>query len=184
MLSWWLGGAAALVGIWAIYTYNHAIFIRNNFKHAWHNIDVLLVQRLDEITTLVETTKGMMAFEQEFLTRIGELRSQYLGAQTSAQRVRLENEIRPAMEKIVAAVEAYPKLASHETVLRLMQRLSALESMIADRREFYNDSVKLYNTYIQIFPDLILARVFGFKEQPFLAIPPQPVSMQLLTRAD
>ena len=36
-------------------------------------------------------------------------------------------------------------------------------SAIADRREFYNDSVNINNVGIEQFPNLIIARLFGFK---------------------
>ena len=45
---------------------------------------------------------------------------------------------------------------------------SGLESGIADRRELYNEAVNLNNVRIEQFPDVILARLFGFKEAALL----------------
>jgi len=59
-------------------------------------------------------------------------------------------------------VEAYPELKAVETFQHLIGRISGLESAIADRREFYNDSVNINNIAIEQFPELLIANLFRF----------------------
>jgi LemA protein len=74
-----------------------------------------------------------------------------------------EDSMRASIGKLYAVAEAYPQLKANESFQQLQTRITGLENAIADRREFYNDSVNLYNTRIQQFPDLIIANNFGFK---------------------
>ena len=154
-----------------IMTYNNLVVVKNNVARAWANIDVLLKQRHDEIPKLVEVCKQYMQFEQETLVRVTEARSrvataretQNIGALGSA-----EAALRAGVAKVFALAEAYPALKANQNFLQLQSRITGLENAIADRREFYNDSVNVNNIRIQQFPDAIIARAFGFKEAGML----------------
>ena len=63
---------------------------------------------------------------------------------------------------------AHPELKANEHFMQLQTRITALENSIADRREWYNESVYVHNVRIEQFPDLIVARMFQFTEQPLL----------------
>ena len=67
------------------------------------------------------------------------------------------------MKTIFAVAENYPDLKAGENFLKLQQRITGLENELADRREFYNDSVTIYNTRIESFPDLFVARLNHMK---------------------
>jgi LemA protein len=156
----------AVVLIYFIITYNGLVSIKNNVAKAWANIDVLLKQRHDELPKLVDTCKQYMKYEQETLDKVVKARAQVFEAGESKNVAALgsaESMLRSGLGQLFALAESYPELKANEQFLHLHSRISGLENAIADRREFYNDSVNINNVRIQQFPDLILARLFNFK---------------------
>jgi LemA protein len=144
---------------------NHLVRIKHNVSKAWSNIDVLLKQRHDEIPKLVETCKQYMKFEQETLEKVMRARSQVSEARKNQDVPGLglaEGALRMGLGQLFALVEDYPELKANENFQHLQARISSLENTIADRREFYNDSVNINNIGIEQFPDVIAARLFGF----------------------
>jgi len=79
-----------------------------------------------------------------------------------------EGALRAGLGSLFALAEAYPDLKANEQFNHLQARISSLENAIADRREFYNDSVNINNVRIDQFPDLIVARTLGFQPFDFL----------------
>ncbi len=164
------GVIAALV-IYIISIYNHLVRIKHNVSKAWSNIDVLLKQRHDEIPKLVETCKQYMKFEQETLEKVMQARSQVSEARQKQDVPGLgaaEGALRMGLGQLFALAEDYPELRANENFQHLQARISTLENTIADRREFYNESVNINNIAIDTFPDLIVARLFGFGPRDLL----------------
>ena len=155
-----------VVLVYFVMIYNQLVQIKHNVSKAWANIDVLLKQRHDELPKLVETCKQYMKFEQDTLTRVMQARSQVSDARESQNIGALgtaEGELRGALGRLFAVAEAYPDLKTNETFLHLQGRISTLENAIADRREFYNESVNVNNVRIEQFPDSIVAAMAAFK---------------------
>lgn len=155
-----------LAMIYLIMLYNGLVSLKNNVKEAWANIDVLLKQRHDELPKLVETCKQYMNYERDTLEKVMQARAGVQQARESGDVSALgpaEAQLRSVIGKLYAVAEAYPQLKANESFQQLQVRITGLENTIADRREFYNDSVNLYNTRIHQFPDLIIANNFGFK---------------------
>ena len=160
-----------VVVIYVIMVFNGLVSLKNNVKKAWANIDVLLKQRHDELPKLVETCKQYMNYERDTLEKVMQARAGVQQARESGDVGALgpaEAQLRAMVGKLYAVAEAYPQLKANESFQQLQARISGLENAIADRREFYNDSVNLYNTRIQQFPDLILANNLGFKPASLL----------------
>lgn len=157
--------------VYGITIYNALVQIKHNVSKAWANIDVLLKQRHDELPKLVETCKQYMKFEQDTLTKVIEARSRVFTAR-EAQNVpalgQAEGGLRAALGSLFALAESYPDLKANQTFQQLQTRISSLENAIADRREFYNESVNINNVRIEQFPDVIVARMLGFKEAQLL----------------
>ncbi len=156
----------AVVLVYFVMLYNQLVQVKNNVSKAWANIDVILKQRHDELPKLVETCKQYMKFEQETLTRVMEARSGVSHAAESRNVAALgaaEGDLRNALGRLFAVAEAYPELKTNQTFLQLQTRISSLENAIADRREFYNESVNINNVRIEQFPDSIVAGIFSFK---------------------
>lgn len=149
--------------IWLISIYNSLIRLRNNINKAWSNIEVILKQRNDELPKLVETCKGYMKYEKEVLEKITELRTRWNKSKTIKERAKISYEISTALKTLFAVAENYPNLKANKNFLQLQARISGLENELADRREFYNDSVNNYNIRIQSIPDKFIARILGYQ---------------------
>ncbi|ACX94871.1 LemA family protein [Halothiobacillus neapolitanus] len=156
----------AVIVIWAIIMYNGLVVLKHNVSQAWSNIDVLLKQRHDELPKLVETAKQYMKYEQETLEKVMRARSAVRGAQDRGDIDALgmaEGQLRAGLMDFYAVAEAYPDLKANTSFQHLQQRISGLENMIADRREFYNASVNINNVRIEQFPDVLIAQLFRFR---------------------
>ncbi len=158
--------------------YNHLVRIKHNVSKAWSNIDVLLKQRHDEIPKLVETCKQYMKFEKETLEKVMQARSQVSSARQSQDMASLgsaEGMLRMGLGNLFAVAEAYPELRANENFQHLQGRITGLESAIADRREFYNESVNINNTRIEQFPEIIVARLLNFTARDLLEFEEQEI---------
>jgi len=165
-----LGLIAALV-MYVVVIYNNLVSLKHSVSKAWSNIDVLLKQRHDEIPKLVETCKQYMKHEQETLEKVMQARSAVASARERGDVSSLgpaESQLRLGLGSLFALAEAYPDLKANDNFKHLQQRISGLEEAIADRREFYNESVNANNVRIEQFPDVIVARFLNFKERDLL----------------
>lgn len=143
---------SAIIGM-----YNGLIGLKHNIEKAWSNIDVLLKQRSDELPKLIESVKGYMKHEKGLLENITKARTDFLSAKTMGAKAKADSMISESLKSIFAVAENYPNLKANENFLRLQDRISGIENEIADRREFFNDSVNTYNIKIESFPDMIMA---------------------------
>lgn len=167
-----VGGLALLVvGGWIVSIYNNLIQVKNNVEKAFNNIDVLLQQRHDELPKLIDAVKGYMTHEKSILLALTEIREAYNKAKGSEQKTDVENELNRNMFQLASRWEQYPALKADGTFLQLQGRMSALESSIADRREFYNDSINIFNIQIERFPDILLAMLMRYHKRAYLEIP-------------
>jgi LemA protein len=164
-------GVIAVALVYVVMLYNNLVQVKHNVAKAWANIDVLLKQRHDELPKLIETCKQYMKFEQDTLTKVMEARSRVSSAreqQNIGALGQAEGALRSTLGNLFALAEAYPDLKTNQTFLQLQSRISGLENAIADRREFYNESVNINNVRIEQFPDSIVAGVFHFKPAALL----------------
>jgi LemA protein len=149
----------AIVGAigYVLSVYNSLVALKNSIARSWANIDVLLKQRHDELPKLVKTCEGYMRHERAVFDRLSEARGALVKAHTVGQRAAAESLLSQALGQFFAVAEAYPTLKADTSFLQLQNRISELENQIADRREFYNDTVTTFNTRIQQIPDLYVA---------------------------
>lgn len=151
--------------------YNGLIHVKNNLKKSWSNIDVLLMQRSDEIPKLLTTIKAFVKHEKNMIDKVLESREHYLGANSVGEKAVADNEMSGALKSLFALAENYPDLRSNENFIQFQSRISSLEDDIADRREFYNDSVNNYNIRIESMPDVFIANSMGLKEEEMFEVP-------------
>lgn len=164
-------GLLVVLLIYVVSIYNQLVRIKHTVSKAWSNIDVLLKQRHDEIPKLVETCKQYMKFEQETLEKVMQARSRVSEARQNQDVPGLgmaEGALRMGLGQLFALAEDYPELRANENFQHLQSRISTIENSIADRREFYNESVNINNIGIEQFPDLAVARLFGFGARDLL----------------
>jgi LemA protein len=143
--------------------HNEMVRLNEDVKSKWAQVDVVLQRRADLIPNLVATVQGFAAHEQTVFDDIAKARTQYMNAQTPADKIAASNQIAPLELKILALSENYPQLKSNENFLRLQDELAGTENRIAVERKRYNDSIQAYNTYIGLFPNNIFAGWAGFK---------------------
>jgi LemA protein len=142
--------------------YNNLVSLKNSIGKAWSNIDVLLKQRHDELSKLLESVKGYMNFEKEVLLKVTEARSAYANAKTIPEKAKADTMMASTLKSLFAVAENYPQLKANELFVQFQSRITQIESEIADRREFYNDSVFTFNTRIEQLPDIFIARMLGY----------------------
>ena len=162
---------AVVAVLYGIVIYNALVNLKHAVDKAWSNIDVLLKQRHDELPKLVETCKQYMEYEQETLEKVMRARSAVSQARTAGDVAALgiaEGALRAGLGGLFAVAEAYPDLKADASFQNLGSRISTLEDAIADRREYYNESVNNNNVRIEQFPDVLVARQFGFRQAQLL----------------
>jgi len=162
-----------VLGIAVVALYNQLVRRRIEVDNAWSQIDVQLKRRLDLIPNLVETVKGYANHERVALEAVISARSASLAAgATPHEQAAADNALSGALRQLFALSEAYPDLKANASFVSLQEELSNTESRIAYARQFYGDSVASYNTAIQKFPNVIVARMFGFASREFFEAEP------------
>jgi LemA protein len=157
--------------VYLVGTYNTFVRLSNNIDKGWSNIDVILKQRHDELPKLVDVCNSYMTHERETLEAVTKARAAYSNSMTVDEKAWAENRLTTALGTLFAVAEQYPELKANEEFLHVQQRISVLESTIADRREFYNDSVNLYNIRIEQIPANVVAQQSGYRLRPLLEVP-------------
>ena len=150
--------ALAALALWLLALYNRLVALRNDVDRAWANVDVVLKQRNDEVPNLVAVVKGYATHERETLEAVARARADVAGPGALPDRAAASEQLTTGVRQLFAVAERYPDLKADQSYLALQRRLSALEDLLADRREFYNERVRLWNTRIQEMPDTLLAR--------------------------
>lgn len=163
-------GTLAILGYFFV-IYNGLISLKENNKKSWANIDVILKQRYDELPKLISVCESYAEFEKSVLDRLMSAREGYMRAGTVNQKAQASGEISSALTGLFALAENYPELKTNNNFLQLQNRISHLEESLADRREFYNDSVNNYNIRIQQIPDLFVARFLNFNCEELFNVP-------------
>ncbi len=156
-----------LLALYAIFSYNGLVSLRNRIENAWAQIDVQLKRRYDLIPNLVETVKGYASHERETLDAVIQARNAGMSAQGPHDQAEAENQITGALKSLFALSEAYPDLKANQNFAQLQEELTGTEGRIAYARQFYNDTVYRYNTKVQSFPANVLANAFRFSEREY-----------------
>lgn len=160
----------ALLIIFVISIYNGLVKARLKVKNAWGQIDVQLQRRFDLIPNLLECVKGYMEHEKNILTKVTELRSSWVNASSVAEKAEIDNQLSGTLKTIMAVSENYPDLKANENFSELQEELRATENKISFSRQFYNDSVTIYNTKLEVFPSNIIASMFKFKPETLFEV--------------
>lgn len=167
----WLLYIVLGVALLSVYLYNRLIVLKMRVNNSWRQIDVQLKRRIDLIPNLIETVKGYASHEKELFAKVTELRSIIAGGGSVKQISEANNLLTGALKSLFAVAEAYPDLKANQNFLMLQEELSGTENKIAFARQFYNDTVMIFNTAVHVFPNNIVATIFNFKEAEYFAIP-------------
>ncbi len=156
-----------IIILFIIANYNSLVRLRNKVRDQFSQIDVQLKKRSDLVPNLVETVKGYAKHESETLENIVNARNKYLSAKNDNDKVNASNEMSDSLTKLFALAESYPELKSNSNFESLQNQLQEVEEKISYARQFYNDTVLMYNNKVEVFPSNIIASMFGFKKDAF-----------------
>lgn len=156
--------------LWAVGIYNGLVTLKNRVDEAWSDIDVQLKRRYDLIPNLVNTVKGYATHEKELFEKVTQARAQAMGAQNPAQKAEAENMLSGTLKSLFAVSENYPDLKANQNFLELQRELTDTEDKIQASRRFYNGNVRDFNIKLEVFPDMIVANMLGYKKREFFEI--------------
>ena len=160
-----IGVVIFLLLVFIIKTYNSLIKAKNNVKNSFAQIDTQLQRRFDLIPNLVETVKGIAAHEKTLLENVTAARTGYMNANSTEEKINMNNQLSSSLKALFAVVENYPEIKANENFSKLQAELSKTEDKVMYSRQFYNDSVTIYNNKLQMFPNNLIGAMFGFKEE-------------------
>ena len=156
-----------LVGLAVLLLYNRMVSRRNAVDNSWAQIEAALQRRHDLIPNLVEAVKGYASHERTTFEEVTKARSTAVAADAPAQQAAAEDMFTAAIRRLMAVAEQYPELRATENFQQLQGQLSETEDQIQITRRVYNDTVQTYNTFIQIFPNSMIAGIFNFEPRQF-----------------
>lgn len=159
-----------VIALFVISAYNNLVSLRNQVKNSWSQIDVELQRRFDLIPNLVETVKGYMNHEENVLTKVTELRTQWASVNSVSDKADLENKLSATLKSIMAVAENYPDLKANTNFLSLQEELQNTETKLAASRQSYNNVTTVYNTKLEVFPSNIVANIFKFEKEDLFKI--------------
>lgn len=171
-IAFGVGLVVVCVAFLMLVTYNTVVRMRQRVDKAWGNIEIALQQRHDELPNVVAAVRGAMAFEQSVLGEIARLRAAFSRTAPVPEQAATSVATTQALRSLFAVVEQYPELRSHENVTALQKEIERLETVIADRRELYNDAVYRFNSTIQQLPAAWFAGGFGWQPRAFFDAEP------------
>ena len=163
MIGWILLAIFIVLVVAIIGMYNGLVQSKIKVDNAWSQIDVQLQRRFDLIPNFVETVKGYMTHEKETFEKIAALRTSWANAGSVSEKATLDGELSTALKTIMAVSESYPELKANQNFADLSEELRNTENKISFSRQFYNDTVTMYNTKLEVFPSNIIAGMFNFK---------------------
>mgnify|MGYP000912287462 CR=1 FL=1 len=168
-MGWIILAIVVILVIAIISMYNGLVSSRVKVDNAWSQIDVQLQRRFDLIPNFVETVKGYMTHESETFEKITALRTSWANSTTVEEKAKLDGELSGALKTIMAVSENYPELKANQNFSELSEELRNTENKISFSRQFYNDSVTMYNTKLELFPSNIVAGMFNFQKRDLFA---------------
>ena len=156
-----------LILAYIVSTYNGLVKSRNRVRDQFSQIDVQLKRRFDLIPNLVETVKGYVKHESDTLEKVIQARNSYANAKTGTDKVVASNEMSRGVMNILALAESYPDLKANANFIDLQDQLKEVEEKISYARQFYNDTVLIYNNKVEMFPGNLVASMLGFTKESF-----------------
>ncbi len=157
--------AVFVIGSMYVQRRNQMVAMKESITGAWAQVDTVIQRRADLVPNLVETVKGFAAQEREVFANIAEARARLGGAQSPSDTITANDALSSALSRLLVVVENYPELRSNQNFIRLQDELAGTENRIAVERRKYNQTVQDYNTYIQLFPNNLVASFGGFERE-------------------
>lgn len=170
--AWIAAGFISIVFLYLWSSYNSFIRSRNQVKTDFADIDVQLKRRASLIENLVTIVREYAKHEKDTFTGVAQARSMLQQPHGPQESSKIENMLSATLRSLFAVSESYPKLQASENFKQLQHDIRNTEDSIATYRESYNQTVLSYNTDLQTFPNLLVAGLFGFKEEELFEVQP------------
>lgn len=159
-------GAAVLLVIFGVSTYNSLVDKDEEVKLKWSNLEAQYQRRADLIPNLVNTVKGYAQHERETLQEVMEARSKAtsitidpsnITPEQFAEYQKAQSGVTSALGRLLAVAENYPDLKANQQFLELQAQLEGTENRIEVAREDYNKASKSFNSSVRKFPTNLFA---------------------------
>ena len=151
-----------LLIVYIFVLYNSFISLDNKVKEAFSTMDVYLKKRWDLIPNLVDTVKGYASHEQETFSEVTKIRNNNYESMSNEEKIITNEEVNTKIDRIMALKETYPELKANENFKNLSTELKKIEDDIANSRKYYNAVVRVYNNKVEMFPNSLIAKIFGY----------------------
>lgn len=162
-----------VIAIGASVSFNRFVAQRNAIANSWSNVDSELRRRYDLVPNLVETVAGYAAHERATLEQVVRARSAAVAeAGGVAPQEAAENVFVSALRRMLALAESYPGLRASDHFLALQRQLVDTEDRIQAARRLYNANVRDYNSRVEAFPSMLIARIGGFVRADYFEVDP------------
>ena len=171
VFEWIAIGVVVVILLAFAFYYNRFVVLSNRIDNSLSQIDVQLRKRADLVPNLISTVKGYAKHESKIMKDVTEARKALLSAKDIKGRMRAGSELQNALKSIFAIAENYPQLKANENFLHLQKELAAIEDKVAYSRQYYNDSILVYNNSVQMFPGAMFAKIYRKKQKEYLQIP-------------
>ena len=167
LVGWIVLGVVVLLLLWGVAIYNGLVRLRALVREGFSGITVQLRRRADLIPNLVETVQGYATHEREVLDQVTARRADATKASSVEATAQADAQMTSLLGRLMVVAEAYPDLKASQNFQDLQDELSAIEGELQGARRYYNATVRDLNTTVQSFPSVLIARPFGFNEEPF-----------------
>ena len=155
-----------IIVIYAIVLFNSFASLDNKVKEAFSTMDIYLKKRCDLVPNLVEVVKSYAKYEKDTLKEITKLRGNIYDDMSNDEKIKTNLKLNRDIDKIMLLVEAYPELKASDNFKNLSDKLVKIEDDIANSRKYYNGTVRIFNNKVEMFPNNIFAKIFGYKSRP------------------
>ncbi|MFA5937060.1 MAG: LemA family protein [Candidatus Paceibacterota bacterium] len=159
-----------LLVFWVVGKYNSFVVSNESITNQWAQVENQLQRRFDLIPNVINTVKGITKQEQEVFGMLADARTRYAGSTSVDEKAKTAGEVESSLARLLVIAENYPELKSSESFRDLTIELEGTENRISVERMKYNDLVKSLNASIKMFPNSILASIFGVKERVYFEI--------------
>lgn len=169
---------------WGVGTYNALVAQKQAVDGQWAQVQSVYQRRYDLIPNLVNTVAGAAKFEKSTLTEVTQARASVgrvqlpqgtapTDPQQLAQFEQAQGQLGNALSRLLVVSENYPQLTATANFRDLQAQLEGTENRINIERRRFNEVVQAYDTVINRFPAMFIARLFNFQQRPYFGAQPQ-----------
>lgn len=169
--TWIILGLLAVIAVWAISANNKMNVKQENATSKWADVQADYQRRKDLVEQAINVVKGAGNYERGTLEAVIQARNN--APQLDANDLSEENiaKFQAAYDKMAqemtrainVTVERYPELTATKNYQEFQAQIEGCENRINVSRKKFNDAVREYNTMIRLFPNSVIAGLFGHK---------------------